>query len=59
MRKKPRQNEMSPIYLTVNALGKYKYTTKIKNNSMRKLLKKKIEWINKACCCSEKENNLN
>lgn len=45
MRKKPRQNEMSPIYLTVNALGKYKYTTKIKNNSMRKLLKKKIEWI--------------
>lgn len=55
MRKKPRQNEMSPIYLTVNALGKYKYTTKIKNNSMRKLLKKKIEWIIKPVVVQEKK----
>lgn len=55
MRKKPRQNEMSPIYLTVNALGKYKYTTKIKNNSMRKLLKKKIEWIIKPVVVQKKK----
>lgn len=55
MRKKPRQNEMSPIYLTVNALGKYKYTTKIKNSSMRKLLKKKIEWIIKPVVVQKKK----
>lgn len=55
MRKKPRQNEMSPIYLTVNALGKYKYTTKIKNNRMRKLLKKKIEWIIKPVVVQKKK----
>lgn len=55
MRKKPRQNEMSPIYLTVSALGKYKYTTKIKNSSMRKLLKKKIEWIIKPVVVQKKK----
>lgn len=55
MRKKPRQNEMSPIHLAVNALGKYKYTTKIKNNSMRKLLKKKIEWIIKPVVVQKKK----
>lgn len=35
MRKKPRQNEMSPIYLTVDALGKYKYPPKIKTEYER------------------------